>query len=532
MRTTAKTFASVLALVGLVAAAPSRAGVTVPHLDHGAPYLGRPLAIELRDAAPLAPVTLFLAPTGGHSTTPFGVLELQRHRIVPVASGTTDALGRWSTELDVPLDPALAEQEHHYQALVLDASAPAGAVLSDAFGLRLLGPRVYASTRDVVAVPNRSGLAIVDALRGTLVASIDLGPTDASIDLRAKPVLDGRCAVGAVMASRRELVFFDAAFGTRIGSVAFRTDCSRELLVDATGTRAYVLETGAGPSTQGSARVHVVDLAARAIVATLSLPNASSSTWCASRGAREAFVAETDAFGRASLRRVGLEPLVDRGAIALETTPGGSFVQVAFALGQVFATTHRIEGFTASVQLARVTITGPSMTLSTRPMTNQYGCNFVALPGADRLVVWTARWDLPWYSITEEGLSAPTTPVPFPPMGPYLGASDLEEDGTSVWVLDRSNDEPGDPTEPGQLHRYDFATHAWSIYPRAWPFEGPQDVERLHDALVDLVCVSTRHVPPPIDRPGELLLATPDGASERHVVLGVTAEALLAAPIP
>lgn len=534
------TFPIVSTLSALVLSAmPAFAGApATPHLDHGAPFLGRALPIELSGAAPFVPVTLMLSPEAGHSSTPFGTLELRRFRIIQVASGTTDAQGNWSASLDIPLLAGLAEQEHHYQALVFDPAAPAGALFSDAFALRLLGSRIYAAYRDDSSVPAHTGLYIVDAIHGVVTAALDHGTSGAppGSNTEGRPVFDSRFAVGAVMSSLHELVFFDAYFGTRLSSISFAGECSRVLFTDAGAARVYVLETGVLPipALPVPATVHVVDLRTQSEIASLPLSNTSTRLWCVNRGAREAFVAEYDASARPALRRVDLVALQDRGALTLETAVSGStFDRIAFALAQVFVTTHHFgPGPTASTQFSRVVLAPASMTLVASTLNDTYSTNFVALPGVDRLVGWTSRWSIPSASFFVEGLSSPggVPGIPLPDF--YVAANDFEDDGTRLWVLDGAQNEPGDPTEPGYLWRFDFTNGTWWRYPRNWPFRGPQDVERLHDALVDLVCISTTHIPPPIDDPGEVLLASPDGANEIHVWLGVTAEALLTVPVP
>lgn len=511
--------------------------VATPHLDHGAPFLGHALSIELSGAAPFVPVTLMLSPEAGHSSTPFGTLELRRFRIIPVANGTTDAQGNWSTALDIPLLAGLAEQEQHYQALVFDPAAPAGALFSDAFALRLLGSRVYAAYDDPSTVPAHTGLYIVDAIHGVVTAALDHGTTGAppGSNTEGRPVFDSRFAVGAVMSSLHELVFFDAYFGARLGSLTFAGECSRVLYTDATATRVYVLETGLLPIPAAAqpATVHVVDLRTRAPIAALALPFTSARPWCVNRGAREAFIAEYDASARPALRRVDLVALQDRGSLTLETVAAAStFDRMAFALGQVFVTTHHFgPGPTASTQFSRVVLAPASMSLVANTLNDTYSTSFVALPGVDRLVGWTTRWSIPSASFFVETLAGPASAPGIPMPDFFVAADDFEDDGASLWLLDRAQNEPGDPTEPGYLWRYDFTNSSWWRYPRSW-YRGPEDVERLHDALVDLVCVSTHHDGPPVNIPGEILLASPSGASETHVWLGVTARSLLTVPVP
>lgn len=530
-----------LASVSLAFAATSVlafASDTSPVLDHSAPFLGRPLEIELSGAAPFAPVTLLLSPAAGHSQTPFGRLELRRERIIPVASGVTDAQGHWTASLPVPLDAALAELEQHYQALIFDPAAPAGAVLSNARALRLLGPRVYVSYRDTSTAVAHTGLYVVDAAHGSLAYALDHGPNGAAqgSNSEGRPVFDERNAVGAVMASAYDLVFFDAYFGTRLETIHFAAACSRVLYTDAARKRVYVLETGVlpVPGSQQPAVVHAFDLTTRSVVGRLSLSGTTDRLWCVGRAAREAFIAEHDLRGFTSLHRVSLDPLADRASVPLELEFGALFDRVAFAAGQVLVSSHRFGPFPApaSCHFSRVAIGASSMTVLATPMSDTYPFEFVALPGVDGLFTWSQRWTVPVARMEIQPLHSIGAPESIPLPDFYVAANDLEDDGPVLWVMDRNSNEPLDPTEPGRLWRLDLATRTWSSYPRTWPFEGPLDVERLRDPIVDLVCIGTRHVAPPIDRPGELLLASPSGAHETHVVLGVDAEALLAVPIP
>lgn len=102
---------------------PLAAAQTTPRLEHTAPWLGRDLELALSEAPPFAAVRWLESDARGALPTPYGELELDRSLARVVATGTADANGRLDLTLPNALDPALAETEAHYQALVADPGA-------------------------------------------------------------------------------------------------------------------------------------------------------------------------------------------------------------------------------------------------------------------------------------------------------------------------------------------------------------------------------------------------------------------------
>jgi hypothetical protein len=280
-----------------------------PHLTHSAPFVGRTLTIQVEGAPANATVDLFLSPSAGTCTTPYGDLVLACSDLHEVATGISSATGTWSVDFPVPLDAALAETEQHYQAIVDDPSGPTGRVLSDAIHMRLLGPRMYAG--------HAGGFDVYSAVDKTIATHVDYTP-----GVFAKPVFDASFSRGAVMSTSRELLFFDPFFGGVQGTIPFATDCSSTLITDASHSTIYVLETGG----DAAARIHAIEFSTGAETSYLDLPNPVGGSWCEGSPGVEMFVGEAELTGQASIRLIGMNPLADLGSgiVGDPTWPCGS----------------------------------------------------------------------------------------------------------------------------------------------------------------------------------------------------------------
>jgi hypothetical protein len=274
-------------------------------LEHSAPWVGGSLQLELDGAAPGASVRLFHSPSGSRLQTPFGLLELDREELGPVAGGQADANGHWAVSLAIPLDASLVEVEGHYQALVQGPVGPA--TLSAAVHLRYLGPRSYTlCTGAGIPFSSDPPLASMDVhaiADGRRIASIPLGTWSGYPISMSLPVFNANLALGAVLSSGDELVVFDNFACTIAAKLGVESAFPR-LLTSADGRLAYVLEKPAS----GAARIRALDLESAAFVATLQLPDTCIAQWCMDENSSLAFVRETDPVTGAHLvRRVDLE---------------------------------------------------------------------------------------------------------------------------------------------------------------------------------------------------------------------------------
>lgn len=490
-----------------------------PHLRHSAPFVGQTLDLEVEGAVPNATVDLLWSSASGTFQTPYGVLELRRNGVQRVASGTASATGSCSFQIQIPLDPALAETETHYQAIADDPSAPAGRVLSDAVHARLLGPRVYAGYQGE-GNPARTGLYVLSGVTRSVVVQVDFGLTGPSSG--SKPVFDPTFSRGAAMSTARELLFFDPFFGGVKARIPFASDCSSTLLQDSTGESVFVLETGTPP------RVHAIDIVTGTETAHLDLPNAATSLWCAGQAGSEAFLAEFEAGGRTAVRHVGLDPLADLGSAAVGAPNSDVFESLAYSGGQAFASTRGdlpppavgTEGFLTRCQVTPSGLAARAMRLGQSRM-----YLLTPVPAADRL--------LAGQMMTNWGPAGWLCQVPISRIAPpalvgnsELYVHDIGVDGTVAWMIAESEWQHAD-----SLYRLDVQSLTWTVLPYFWNF-GPSDLEILGDAWNHEVWVSNRGVPPPVGIAPEILVLDELNGSTQHIPLGRTATFLHAVPLP
>jgi hypothetical protein len=491
--------------------------LSTPRLHHTAPFLGHTLTMSVDGAPPFAAVQLLFNTEAGSFATPYGVLELKRNGVHRIASGTTDATGAWSHDFAVPLDPALAESGAHFQAIVADASAPAGMVLSDAFHGRYLGPRVYAG--------HDAGLYVLSGTSGAIVADVPFASNQGNPVARheGKPVFDADVGVGAVMSTPKELLFFDPYFAGVIGTIPFVNDCSRILLLDGTKRAVFVLEVGADPVPP---RLHAIDLATRTETGFLDLPYPVERFWCAGEPGIDAFVAEHDASGT-SVRRLGLAPLADLGSIHVGDAVSSAFRDLAYASGEAFASTIGFVSFQVPGSLTRVRAGSGGLEADVSALGQQQLALLTAVPALDRMLGWqslTTMGPSGWLSqVKMHSIRAPSPVEPPVPSAMFL--KDIEVDGTTAWIL-AALDDDGCP----YLYRLDTTTWAWTPTSLYWCFRTP-DAEVLHDALANQVWVANASEPIAGIRPAITVLDVPSGTTLK-IRLAQDARVMHAVPLP
>ncbi|MFN0242900.1 MAG: YncE family protein [Planctomycetota bacterium] len=520
------------------------AATAQPSLHHSAPFLGRTLQIRVAGAPANQPAVLLYSPRAAHVATAFGLLEIERHSSHRVALGTTNANGRWTVQLPIPLDAALAEVEAHFQALIDDPSAPAGKVLSRGVHVRLLGTRVYVDSRETDGGdPALAELVIASAVHDAIIATVPLGAAP-NIGV-VEPVFSPSFARGAVMASAGELVIFDPFFGAVLDTVPFQGATPR-IFLDEDGNRALVLELGSASALPQPipARLSAVDLATGQVVAQLSLPKPALDRWCLNAARTEAYIAEIEDLDHDSfVRRIDLVTWTDLGAIAVGETgvPFQRIDEMLFAAGQVIVTAHPggldPGGLDPRSSLTRIDLSPWTPVTSVQFDPPHFHITMAALPNVDRLILFRRTFGLTsqgFFRTTPLSATGPIIDLPVPPeWNDRVIAHVLEPEEDGLWVLDRAGDILlQEATEPGRLYFVDLVTNAWTMFPHEWGNVGPSDIEVVHDALANKLVLSTRSTSAPGSTPGELYVFDRATQTVQHVPLAHSGFAATVVPVP
>ena len=507
------------------------AAAQTPTLDHGPPFLGGTLELIVDGAPPGARVTYLHSPSAGSMSTPYGTLELDRASTTRFGNVYADVSGHAVMEVDLPLDPSLAEIEAHYQALVEDPGAPAGAILTGAVSLRFLGPRVYVGTRGRSSGPSGSevgGLEIVDALTDTLVGRVDYpGPVPAGGG-NGEPVFSANQARGAVMASPTELLIFDPFFAGTVGVLTFES-ASRTLLRSPDGLFAYVLEM----SVVTGAKIHSVDLALGQVTGVIALPSPTTPLWGLDASSNAALVTELSAGGETMVRAVDLASGSYGSAIAVGGSGSEIFHDLLVANGQLFVATQTPDlGMSFDGRLSRTGLPLGSSSIHTGSFYRQRVSALAPVPAVNALLAFFMDPYTPHGALRKTRLSSP---APWPSCGlpwVYLHVDGIAIDGASAWVIDAAGNEPPGGSEPGRLYRLKPATNDWATHPRSWDFEGPTDVTVLLDGLAHKVYVTAPGQDPPINLAPELFSIDLSSSGEQSVPIGWAPDSLRVVPVP
>jgi hypothetical protein len=458
-----------------LAAVPTAASAQVPSLSHTAPQLGNPLSIELAGAAPGASVRLFFSSTEASTVTPYGTLELERSGLTLIASGPADPQGHFVHQQNVPPDPALAETWGHYQALVQDASAANGWVLSQAAHLRYLGTRLYETSlgTQFEGQVHPAELRVVSLPQAQTLGGIPLADRPLPWFLPGlkgddgEPVFSADLALGAVVPFGDRLIVFDN-FSLSTRAVIPLRGASLTAVEGLDGRSAVVLEAGA-------ARIVWVDLATATVTESLNLPWPVSELWTVLPGAREAWISEeAPGQSRPALRRVDLEQRVVLESVAVGWPPGcdlkridsGPNVVLAASLfSEVYSTKKDPFQLWTGTSLSAVdrSSTSPSVTFAwlgdVSPPAMQVIGDFVAL---------ATHW---WWGPGSEALQISPLDDPLalralPPPPSYYTGSDIEYrafewDGDGFWALHPCCDWDGGW---GAILRFSFQTQQWAEF--------------------------------------------------------------------
>ena len=511
----------------LVATPAARGQVATPTLDHSAPFLGRVLELEVAGGVPGQSVRLLESTAADEVELPIGTLELDRSRLTIAGQGTIAADGTLRFEVPLSSDPGAAETELHFQAWVADPTAPAGAVLSEAAHLRILGPRVYVGCQGSGAVQSygRAGLWVASAVHESMVLHIDVGapqPLDFGA-VEANVVLTPGHSRGAWMSSPRELLVFDPFFGGIEARVRFQ-EASRTLLTDSSGTRLAVLETG-GPA--GKARVHLLDFETAAPLGVIELPERASGHW-ASAGDGTAYVAVLDAEDHTYVRRVGLDDGLVHESVAVGNARSNAILELVLAADQLFvATRSYLHLFYHQSEFTRLDVEPPlSGAVVTVFHPGGVG-NFTPVSAAGVLLFRSGG--LPSFMHSTR-LDAPSAIVGFDTPTANLNAGSMVVRDKGVWAL--AHDMQGDGQD--QLYRMDdVATGPWILVDDLPYFMSGQQIDSIRDAFTDRIVYTSDHQGPPgFEDPPLLVLHDPDGNAEVELEVGYYPRTLQVVPVP
>jgi hypothetical protein len=475
------------------------AAAQVPTLSHGAPKVGGPLTIELEGAPPAAWVRLYFSPEEASLGTPYGTLELQRSKLVLLASRAADAGGHFEHTQSLPLDSDLAETWGHYQALVQDASAPGGWVLSEAVHLRYLGTRlyetcvgeewdstVYPAELHVLSLVHERPVGVIPLAEGAL-------PYTDVFDLheRGEPLFSADLSLGAVVPAPDRLVVFDN-FQLRTTAVVALQGASLDLLPGLDGRSVVILEAGSG-------RILWVNLETAAVTDSLALPWPVSTLWTSPNGGREAWIGESAAGQpRPGLRRVDLEARAVLDTVLVGSPDGCQLRELRSTPDALFAVTRYWEGtYIDTSSLSFVDLSSPAPIVQVLEFGHDFVARMQPMNDLGMLAVALASTLGPSsHALNLSRISAPLELQAIPPPPSYYSGNDIEyqafdSDGEVLWALHPCCDWDGGS---GSLLRLSFHPLQWQEY-GDYDDGGPSAMEFLHDGFVHVVGLALDGLP-------------------------------------
>ncbi|MCP4966747.1 MAG: hypothetical protein GY926_16160 [bacterium] len=496
----------------------SRATAQV-RMEHSAPWLGGDLSLQIEGAQPASYVRWLVAPTAGSFMLPFGELELERSTIQVLAGSTTDSNGSSAVSLSLDALTYAVEEELHIQTLVADATHPSGFVLGEAKHLRVLGPRFYVGCRGVNAASQaeNGALLAISEDSGSTIFEIGHGRvlTGERGHGRAAPRFSANMDVGAVMISPSELLLFDPFFGTELARIPFAT-ASRDIFVHPDTTGVWVLDQGSGPS-----RVNYVDFDTLTVTNQIFLQQPVSWYWCATEDGREAWIGEHYSFtGQTAALRFNLETGQVGESIPLGAVSNSRFTDLTCAAGQVFVGTATQTGmgnwfgYRSRIQFAA----GGHVVTTDSAFTTEFSM-FTAAPDARAVLFSNFMPEIPAGSLSAQRLAVPTVTHTFASPWVYLHVDALAVEGTGLWVLDSSNNEPPTATDPGRLYHLDLLTHIWRQHPTDWHFVGPVAMSLLKGPTHNTIGLITESEPAPISITPKLWMINTATGMERTVLV-------------
>lgn len=485
-----KICSSLLACVMLAGAVAAQA----PTLTHGAPKLGGPLTIELEGAPPAAWVRLFFSPEEGSLGTRYGTLELDRSELVQLAFGSAGPDGRFEYVQDLPLDAGMAETWGHYQALVQDASASGGWILSQAVHLRYLGTRLYETCvgaewdsmlvpaeMHVLSLVHERPVGVVPLADGTLPFMDTYDRHD-----QGEPVLSADLSRGALVPAPDRMVVFDN-FRLLPTAIIPLQGASLDLIPGLDGKSVVALEADAG-------RITWVDLETATVTDSLPLPWPVSSFWTSPDGGREVWIGEsTPGEVRPGLRRVNLEARAVLDAVVVGSPDGCQLRGLQSAPDALFAVTRYWEGVDVDISsLSFVDLSESTLTVEVIEFSDEFVARMQPLNELGMLAVTLAwSWGPSSHDLNLSRLSAPLYLSYIPPPDYDVEYRAFDSDGDGLWALHPCCDWDGGS---GSLLHLSFEPMQWQEFGN-YSSGGPDAMALVHDGFVHAVGLALDGVP-------------------------------------
>jgi hypothetical protein len=518
-----------LATAALALCAASATAQTYP-ISHGAPFIGRPMTVKLTGVPRDAFCVLFESEVSDSVATPLGVWELDRVSMRNVAHGRADSSGVATLNVNIPLDPQLAEKLRHYQARVHFNDTFS---ISHAAHLRLIGARAYVVSGGDAGAGVNGQLTIASLVTQESVFQLDLGVSYHSADRSAQPVFDANYSRGALTLGASDVVFFDPLFGDEIARQS-TPPLSGRLLTSPAGDRVFALAPGDFAAGVPAA-ILSFDPRTGAPLASLQLPPARfTGQWISNLERTFAYVVGRDAAtGQLFVQRIDLSSFTDTGAIPIglptservvDFTPGPRSVYL-LAKRQEFPWGCYTDGALTQIDEAA---NGPST--STVPWDSSVH-TLVAAPKVGLLASLTGYCMFPGTGLTLARLGSPSGPsqtIPGLWADSALSARPVQR---GVWLQTFTNDWGGD-----ELWFVSHEGHVWNNTPLGSNYPPTiVDIDAFDDPLGERACALVREFRvsnPSYSVRARLYMVDPLAPGVAHVNVGLGPYSLLAVPIP
>jgi hypothetical protein len=513
------------ALVLAFGAAPALAQ-TYP-ISHGAPFVGRTMAVKLTGVPPHAFCVLFESEVSDPVATPLGVWDLDRVSMRNVAHVRADSSGVATLNVNIPLDPQLAEELRHYQARVHFNDTFS---ISYATHVRLIGARAYVVSGGDAATGANGRLTIASLVTNESVAELDLGVSYSSNDRSAQPVFDANYSRGALTLGASGLLFFDPLFGEEIARQS-TPPLSGRLLTPPASDRVFALAPG-DFAAGVPASIHSFDLSTGAPLASLQLPlQPFTGQWISNLERKFAYVVGRDAAtGQLFVQRIDLSSFTDTGALPIGLPFSERVVDFTAGPRTVYLQARQEVGLCQwAGAFTRIDEGAAGASVSTTPW-GDYVHSIVAAPAIGVFAALSAVSPcLPGASLTLARLGDPT--------GPAVGVPGLFSDTANAvrlvrrgaWLQTWTNDWSGE-----ELSFVDFASHVWT--PSTLGPYPPQivDIAAFDDGFGERACALVREflAGPAFSWRAKLYVLDPAANTTSAITVGLRPYSLLSVPIP
>jgi hypothetical protein len=519
---------SSLGLVALALALGSTPAIAQTYpISHGAPFLGRSMAVKLTGLPPSAYFVLFESEVSDPVATPLGVWELDRVSMRKVWLGHANSSGVAIANLGIPLDPLLAEQPRHYQARIRFQHALS---ISQAAHLRLIGARAYVVSGGDAATGVNGRLTIASLVTKETVAELDLGVSYNSNDRSAQPVFDAGYSRGALVLGTSGVLFFDPFFGDQIARQS-TPPLSGRLLTPPASDRVFALAPG-DFAAGVPASILSFDLSTGAPLASLQLPlQPFTGQWISNLERKFAYVVGRDApTGQLFVQRIDLSSFTDTGALPIGLPTSERVVDFTAGPRTVYLQARQEVGFCQwAGAFTRIDEGAVGASVSTTPWGDHVN-SIVAAPAIGVFAALSAVSPcLPGASLGLTRMSDPTGPAHSVPGLFSDTASAVRLVRRGAWLQTWTNDWSGE-----ELSFVDYANHVWT--PSTLGPYPPQivDIAAFDDALGERACALVREflAGPTSSRRAKLYALDPAANMTSAITVGAQPYSLLTVPIP